>query len=93
VDPWTGSFGGQAAADPNHRSANGAADSPATGLQRSDESPLPSSLALLALLLPSDVDVHGMDQHLEITSFLVMSVSRRRRSPRRRHRVSDRYGP
>jgi hypothetical protein len=92
VDPWTGSFGGQAAADPNHRSADGAADAPLR-LQRSDESPLPSSLALFALPLPSDVDVHGMDQHLEITSFLVMSVSRRRRSPRRRRRVSDRYGP
>jgi hypothetical protein len=66
--PWTCSFGGQAAADPNHRSADGAADSPLR-LQRGDEPPLTGSLALFALLLPSDVDVHGMDQHLEITSF------------------------
>jgi hypothetical protein len=68
--PWTSSFGGQAAADPNHRSADGAADSPLR-LQRSDESPLAGGLALFALPLPNDVDVHGMDQHLEITSFRV----------------------
>ena len=62
--PGTSSFGGQTAADPNHRSADGAADSPATGLHRGDESPLARCLALFALTLPSDVDVHGMDQHL-----------------------------
>jgi len=68
--PWTDSFGGQAAADPNHRSADGAADSPLR-LQRSDKAPLTRGLALFALPLPNDVDVHGMDQHLEITSFLL----------------------
>jgi hypothetical protein len=61
--PWTSSFGGQTAADPNHRSADGAANSPLR-LHRGDEAPLASCLALLALMLPSDVDVHGMDQHL-----------------------------
>jgi hypothetical protein len=66
--PWTCSFGGQTAADPNHRSADGAAESPLR-LHRGDESPLACRLALLALPLPSDVDVHEMDQHLEITSF------------------------
>ena len=67
--PLTDSVGGQTAADPDHRSANGATDAsllPAGG----DES-LPSDcLALFAPALATDLNVVVKDQHLEFTSFL-----------------------
>jgi hypothetical protein len=65
----TDSVGGQTAADPDHRSANGATDASLLPAGR-DESLPTGRLALLAPALPLDLNVVGMDQHLEITSFL-----------------------
>jgi hypothetical protein len=65
----TGSVGGQAAADPDHRTADCAADAPLR-LAGCDESPPTVRLALFAPALPIDLNVVRVDQHLEITSFL-----------------------
>jgi hypothetical protein len=59
----TDSVGGQTAADPDHRSADGAADAPFR-LRVCDESPPTSRRALFAPALPIDLNVVGMDQHL-----------------------------
>jgi len=65
----TDSVGGQTAADPDHRSANGATDASLRPTD-SDES-LPSDcLALFAPALAIDLNVVVKDQHLEFTSFL-----------------------
>jgi hypothetical protein len=59
----TGSVGGQTAADPDHRTADCAADA-AVRLSAGDESLPPTGLALFAPALPIDLNVVGMDQHL-----------------------------
>ena len=73
ASPLTDSVGGQTAADPDHRSANGATNAsllPTGG----DELPLPGLAALLAPALAIDLNVVGMDQHLGITAFLLYLV-------------------
>ena len=65
----TDSVGGQTAADPDHRSANGATDASLLPAGR-DESLPPGRGALFAPTLPFDLNVVGMDQHLEFTSSL-----------------------
>jgi hypothetical protein len=70
----TGRFGCQQAADPDHRAADGAADAP-LGLAGCDESPPPGRRALFAPTLPFDLNVVGMDQHLESPPFWLVSVA------------------
>jgi hypothetical protein len=60
----TGSVGGQTAADPDHRTADCAANSPLRLTAGCDESLPADRLTLFAPALPFDLNVVGMDQHL-----------------------------
>jgi hypothetical protein len=60
----TGSVGGQTAADPDHRTADCAANSPLRLTAGCDESLPTDRLTLFAPALPFDLNVVGMDQHL-----------------------------
>src|SRR5512144_1168119 len=68
ASPLTDSVGGQAAADPDHRTAHGATNA-SLRLGVSDEPSPTRCRAIFAPALPIDFNVVGMDQHLRITSF------------------------
>ena len=61
----TGSVGSQAATDPDHRSADCAADAP-LGPAGCDKSPPSCQLALFAPALLVDLNVVWVDQDLEV---------------------------